>query len=86
MPNPIPVLILVRLAVDKNYKGKSFGKLLLRDAMLRLISISNQVGVKAMLVHVLSENAKRFYFKFGFKLTHIKLFCATETIKKSIIH
>ena len=89
MPNPIPVLILGRLAVDKNYKGKGIGKFLLKDAMLRLINISNEVGVKAMLVHALSEDAKRFYLKFGFKeslVEPLKLFCSTETIKKSIIH
>lgn len=66
MPDPIPVIILGRLTVDSHYKGKGIGAGLLKDAILRAKSVSNHVGAKTLLVHALSDEAKAFYFKFGF--------------------
>lgn len=66
MPEPIPVMVLGRLAVDKNYQSKGIGKALLQDALLRVIAISKQAGVKAMMLHALTEEAKRFYLRQGF--------------------
>ncbi|WP_028486024.1 GNAT family N-acetyltransferase [Thiomicrorhabdus chilensis] len=67
MPNPIPVVILARLAIDTNFKGLSLGKGLLKDALLRSLNVANEVGVKAVLVHALDSEAVEFYEKFGFK-------------------
>lgn len=67
MPNSIPVIILGRLAVDKDYKGLSIGKALLKDALLRSLQVANQIGVKAIIVHALDENAVNFYKKYGFQ-------------------
>lgn len=61
MPDPIPVLILARLAIDKQYQGKKLGDALLRDAILRILQAAEIIGVKAILVHAISEQAKRFY-------------------------
>lgn len=66
MPNPIPVIILARLAIDSNFKGLSLGKGLLKDALLRCVNVSSQIGVKAVLVHALDTEAIAFYQKFGF--------------------
>ena len=66
MPDPIPVMLLGRLAVDTQYKGRGFGSGLLKDAILRTISVAEQVGIRAILVHVLSEKAKLFYKYHGF--------------------
>ncbi|HEV2381986.1 MAG TPA: GNAT family N-acetyltransferase [Terriglobia bacterium] len=66
MPNPIPVVILGRLAVDKTSRGKGVGTGLLRDAVLRTLQAAEIAGVRAILVHAISEAAKRFYEKYGF--------------------
>ena len=66
MPEPIPVMILGRLAVDRNWQGKKIGVGMLKDAILRTLIVAEQAGIRAMLVHALSEDAKRFYQQGGF--------------------
>lgn len=66
MPNPIPIMLLGRLAVDNRYKGQGLGSGLLRDAVLRTLSVAKQVGIRAILVHALSEKAGLFYKYHGF--------------------
>ena len=66
MPDPIPVMVLGRLAVDKQWQQAGLGRSLLKDAVLRTLSVSQQVGVKALLVHTLSEDARTFYAHNGF--------------------
>ncbi len=67
MPDPIPVVILARLAVDKGYQGQNLGSRLLRNALLRTLSVAQNIGIKAMMVHAISESAKSFYLQYGFK-------------------
>lgn len=64
---PIPVILLARLAIDKNQKGKGLGKMLMRDALLRAVRASEIAGLRAFLVHAKDESAKAFYEKLGFK-------------------
>ena len=66
MPDPIPVVVLGRLAVDKTYHGKGVGTGLLRDAVLRALQAVEIAGIRAILVHAISEAARRFYEKYGF--------------------
>lgn len=66
MPNPIPVVVLGRLAVDRQWQHAGMGRGLLKDALLRSLSVSKQAGIRALLVHTLSEDAKRFYTRNGF--------------------
>ena len=66
MPEKIPVLVLGRLAIHKEYDNNGFGSALLRDAVLRALQASEIIGVVALLVHALSENARRFYVSRGF--------------------
>jgi len=66
MPDPIPVIVLGRLAVDRIFHGKGAGVSLLHDALIRTLSVAETAGVRAILVHCLSENARRFYAKHGF--------------------
>ena len=85
MPDPIPVFILGRLAVDVNYQGKGLGGHLLKDAMIRALKVSEHIAAKALLVHALSEDAKKFYEGFGFTESPINpmtLFLSIATIKK----
>lgn len=67
MPDPIPVMILGRLAVDKKVQGKGIGSALLKDAALRTLQASKIAGIKAILVHALDEKAATFYEKKGFR-------------------
>jgi GNAT superfamily N-acetyltransferase len=67
MPNLIPVILLGRLAIDKAWQGKGLGKALLRDAVLRTIHASEITGVRALLVHAISEEVKLFYQGLGFR-------------------
>lgn len=66
MPEPIPVMILGRLAVDQQWQGKRIGTGMLKDAILRTLAVAEQAGIRAMLVHALSNKAKRFYLGCGF--------------------
>lgn len=66
MPDPIPVMVLGRLAVDKEFQNRGIGAGLLRDAVLRTVQAAEIAGIRAILVHALSEAAKRFYEKHGF--------------------
>ncbi len=66
MPDPIPVMVLGRLAVDQKWQRTGVGCGLLKDAILRTLSVSQQAGIRALLVHALSEDAKQFYARNGF--------------------
>lgn len=66
MPNPIPVIVLGRLAVDTSMQGQSLGRALLKDALLRCVSVANTIGVKAVLVHAIDDAAQQFYQANGF--------------------
>jgi GNAT superfamily N-acetyltransferase len=66
MPDPIPVMVLGRLAVDKAFQSRGLGAALLRDSVLRTRQAADIVGIRAMLVHAISEEAKRFYARYGF--------------------
>ena len=66
MPDPLPVMVLGRLAVDKSFQRRGIGKGLLRDAVLRTVQAAEIAGIRAILVHAISEPAKRFYEGCGF--------------------
>ena len=66
MPEPIPVMVIGRLAVDLNIQGRGIGSALLKDAVLRTVQAAEIAGIRAILVHAINESAKRFYEKLGF--------------------
>lgn len=66
LPDPIPVVILGRLAVAEAWQSKGFGKALLRDAILRTLQAAEKIGIRALLVHALHEQAVAFYQRLGF--------------------
>ncbi|HSY26940.1 MAG TPA: GNAT family N-acetyltransferase [Burkholderiaceae bacterium] len=67
MPDPIPVMVLARLAVDRQAQGMQLGASLLQDAVNRTITVSHNAGVRALLVHALHDHAKQFYEHYGFQ-------------------
>jgi GNAT superfamily N-acetyltransferase len=67
MPDPVPVMVLGRLAVDERAQGNKLGAALLQDAVMRVYSVAENAGVRAMLVHALNDRAKRFYDYYGLR-------------------
>ena len=63
--HPIPVVLLARLAVDVSVARRGVGAWLLRDAMTRTLAASETIGVRAMLVHAIDDDARRFYLRHG---------------------
>lgn len=66
MPDPVPVMVIGRLAVDQAVQGQAIGPALLRDAVLRTLQAGEIAGIRAILVHAISERAKGFYERWGF--------------------
>ncbi len=81
MPDPIPVIIIGRLAIDSEYQGRRLGSALLKDAMLRTLSIAQNVGVRGLLVHAISDEAKQFYLNYGFQTSPIEQMTLLLSIK-----
>jgi len=67
MPDPVPVLVLARLAVDRRAQGLHLGAALLQDAVNRTVAVSQNAGVRALLVHALHEKARQFCEHYGFQ-------------------
>ncbi len=65
--HPIGVILLARLAVDRNERGAGLGKALLVDALTRALTATDAIGARAILVHAIDEEAASFYKKFGFE-------------------
>jgi GNAT superfamily N-acetyltransferase len=66
MPDPIPVVVLGRLAVDRSQQGKGLGRALFRDCALRVAHAADTIGIRGIVVHAISEEAKAFYMALGF--------------------
>lgn len=71
MPDPIPVMVLGRLAVHKDWQAQGIGKGLIKDAVLRTLEASGIIGIRAIVVHALNERAKSYYIKLGLKESHL---------------
>lgn len=67
MPDPVPVMVLARLAIDHRAQGIKLGGALLQDAVHRAVMVSQNAGVRALLVHALHDHAKAFYEHYGFQ-------------------
>ena len=67
MPEPVPVILLSRLAVDRKEQNKGLGSHLLRDAIGRCVQVADVIGVRAILVHALHDEARAFYAHFQFE-------------------
>lgn len=86
-PDPIPLMLLARLAVDHRFQGRRIGNGLLKDALTRVLQASEIVGFRAVVVHAIDDQAKRFYDRFGFvefPSSSRTLFMAIETLKAAL--
>ena len=65
--HPVPITLIGRLAVDRREQGLGLGKALLKDALLRISLAADILGVRAVLVHAIDQEARTFYEKFRFQ-------------------
>ena len=85
--HPIPVILLARLAVDKNEKGAGLGRALLKDALVRIAQAADIVGARAVLVHAIDEQASKFYLHFGFEpspIHELQLMLLMKDLRKAL--
>ncbi|MGJ3495514.1 hypothetical protein PsalN5692_03994 (plasmid) [Piscirickettsia salmonis] len=88
MPATIPVIVLGRLAVDIDYHDQKLGSGLLKDALTRCVLAADTVAAKAVMVHAISERAKRFYIKNSFvecPEVEMTLFVSIKKIRQLLI-
>jgi GNAT superfamily N-acetyltransferase len=88
MPDPLPVMVLGRLAVERGWQGRNIGRSLLRDAILRTLQAAEIGGIRAIFVHAISEEAKRFYERYGFSVSPVDSMTLMVTVadaKKALL-
>ena len=87
MPNPIPVALLGRLAVDRSQHGKGIGRAMFRDGAKRILHAADTLGIRGMIVHAISEDARAFYLALGFDpspLEPMTLMVTLADLRKSL--
>lgn len=83
----IPSALIGRLAVDQSHQGNGYGKLLLVDALKRILKVSDEIGIHCITVDAKNDNAKKFYQNFGFeKLSDEEnhLYISLQKVRNSI--
>jgi GNAT superfamily N-acetyltransferase len=80
MPDPVPVAVLGRLAIDKGFQGKGLGRALFRDAALRVLAAADSIGIRGMLVHAISDEAKAFYVGLGLDVSPLEPMTLMATV------
>ena len=83
MPDPIPAMIIGRLAVDQRFHGGGLGRAMLRDAILRTIQAAGIAGIRVILVHAISESARLFYERAGVRSSPIDPMTLMLTIQEA---
>jgi GNAT superfamily N-acetyltransferase len=87
MPNPVPVALLARLAVDRNSQGFGIGPALLRDSLQRCLSVHSEIGFAGIVVHAIDDDAVAFYLRYGmqeFPAGSRSLFMPIKTIEAAL--
>lgn len=84
MSNPVPVMVIGRLAIDLKFQGRGIGSALLRDAVLRTAQAAGIAGIRAILVHAILERAKRFYEKSGFRTSPVDPMTLMITVSEAV--
>ncbi|HJU20738.1 MAG TPA: GNAT family N-acetyltransferase [Stellaceae bacterium] len=83
MPDPVPVALLGRLAINQGWQRRGLGLALLRDAILRIVGAAETIGVRAILVHAISDDARAFYENWGFKPSPVEPMTLMITIDEA---
>jgi len=85
MPDPIPVAILGRLAIHQAWQGRGVGVALLQDAVLRTLQAIDILGIRGLLVHALSVEAKAFYEHHGFVASPTQPMTLILSLKRKVM-
>jgi GNAT superfamily N-acetyltransferase len=88
MPDPVPVVVLGRLAIDQSLQGQGLGRASIRDACLRVVAAADAIGIRAMGVHALSEEARAFYERIGFDsspLDRMTLMATVADLREALV-
>lgn len=88
MPDPIPIMLLARLAVDTSLQRQEIGRALLRDAILRTEQAAHIAGIRCILVHALNECARHLYTSSGFTpspINELTLMLPLSSVRASLI-
>ena len=88
MPDPVPMMVLGRLAVDRSVKGRGLGAGLLKDAVLRVMQAADIVGIRGILVDAIDDAARAFYERFGFRRSTVfplKLTIAIDEAQRMMV-
>jgi GNAT superfamily N-acetyltransferase len=80
MPEPIPVVVLARLAVALSHHGRGLGRGLFQDAAKRVIHAADSIGIRGLLVHAISDDAKAFYLKLGLEVSPLEPMTLMATV------
>ena len=72
MPDPVPVAVLGRLAIERSYQGRGLGRALMRDAFSRVAQAADIIGIRGVVVHALSPEAKAFYLAVGMETSRLQ--------------
>jgi len=80
MPDPVPIVVLGRLAVARSDQGRGLGRALMRDAAKRILQAADIVGIRATIVHAISPEAKAFYLALGFEASPLQPMTLMATI------
>jgi len=86
-PNPVPAILLGRLAVDKSAQGRGLGKFLVRDGILSTLAAANIIGARILLVHTINDHVSSFYSQFGFQKSPTderQMYLLLDDAKKSL--
>jgi GNAT superfamily N-acetyltransferase len=84
MPDPVPAALLGRLAIDRGWQGRGLGAALLQDAVLRVVGAAESIGVRAILVHAISDEAKAFYEHWGLRPSPVDPMTLMITVEEAI--
>jgi GNAT superfamily N-acetyltransferase len=81
MPDPVPVAVLGRLAIERSYQGRGLGRALMRAASRRILQAADIIGIRALVIHAISDDAKAFYLALGLEASplHPMMLMATLT-------
>lgn len=72
MPDPVPVSVLGRLAIERTYQKRGLGRALMQDASKRVLQAADLIGIRGIVVHAISEEAKAFYLALGFDVSPLQ--------------
>ena len=80
MPDPVPVVVLGRLAITRAYQGQGLGRALFHDAGRRVVHATEAIGIRGLLVHALSDQAKDFYLSLGLEVSPLEPMTLMTTV------